>query len=95
MERKSEAAYTTALNYLVQEVPIVPTIVMSDYEEALRRAIRAVWPETEIKGCWFHYARAVYRKSRQLGLLVSLVLFTKLVKLFTQNCLHYCNFQNM
>lgn len=38
--------------------------VMTDYELALRRAIITVFEGVNLKGCWFHYAKAVYMKCK-------------------------------
>ncbi|XP_019879374.1 uncharacterized protein LOC109607312 [Aethina tumida] len=71
MERRDRAAYNIILRYLKEEVferEIVVGSIMADYERALRLAIMDTYPGTRIVGCWFHYAKAVYLRGRQLGL---------------------------
>jgi len=36
--------------------------VVVDYEMALWKAVRHVFPETQLKGCSFHWGQAVWRK---------------------------------
>ncbi|KAH9372173.1 hypothetical protein HPB48_010708 [Haemaphysalis longicornis] len=43
-------------------------IVRSDYELALIQALLYVFPGTRHRGCHFHFAQAVWRKVRALGL---------------------------
>lgn len=69
MERKTTAAYVKVFE-LIQNV-LEETSVdlsMSDYETALRNSIRQIFPEAEIKGCYFHYVKAVTKYAKGLGL---------------------------
>lgn len=50
---------------------IHPSSVMADYEDSLRAAVREMWPSAAIRGCWFHFAQAIFRMAKKLG--VSLV----------------------
>lgn len=71
MERRVRAIYNVLLNYLKREIlgeEVVVVSVMADYERALRLAVKDIYPQTKLLGCWFHYAKAVYLKSRQIGL---------------------------
>lgn len=69
MERKTRAAYTAVFQHLRRILGNVAVVgIMADYETAMRSAAVTVFPGTTLKGCWFHYARAVFRKSQQLGL---------------------------
>ena len=45
-----------------------PKRVMVDFEQAMMSAITENLPETELKGCYFHFQQALYRnlKSREL-----------------------------
>ena len=42
--------------------------LLTDFEQAVWRAVTAVMPNVELKGCSFHYAQAVFRKITSLGL---------------------------
>lgn len=48
--------------------PLAPTKVQTDFELAAIRAIEREFPEAEVKGCFFHYAQAIWRKTQDLGL---------------------------
>lgn len=41
---------------------------MTDYEEGLRLAIKSCWPNASIRGCWWHFKRAVQKKCISLGM---------------------------
>lgn len=47
---------------------IRPAIVMTDYEQAIRSAVRQTWPAADLRGCLFHFAQALYRKAKDLHL---------------------------
>ena len=41
---------------------------MVDFEIGARNALLRVFPQTEIKGCFFHLSQCVYRKVQEAGL---------------------------
>lgn len=41
---------------------------MSDFESGLRKAIKEVYPQTVINGCWFHYRKCIRKKIKRLGI---------------------------
>ncbi|RVE41635.1 hypothetical protein evm_013713 [Chilo suppressalis] len=43
-------------------------VIMMDFERALIKSVRESMPKVTIKGCWFHYARAVSCHWQDLGL---------------------------
>lgn len=45
-----------------------PAIVQIDFEQAVIKAINAVFPNTEIKGCLFHFSQAIWRRAKKYGL---------------------------
>ena len=46
----------------------VPDTVMVDFELALHRSIRDVFPAANLRGCLFHFAQCIQRKIIQEGL---------------------------
>lgn len=67
MSQKTEEAYTHLLQYIESEIiSLRPTSFMTDYEEAMRNAIRKTYPGTQLYGCWFHFCQAVKRHGSQL-----------------------------
>ncbi len=43
---------------------------MTDFEHALRQAIQLSFPGARVKGCYYHYTQALWRKVQTLGLQV-------------------------
>lgn len=37
-----------------------------DYEKAAMKAIKIVFPRTILKGCYYHYNKAIFKKGKQL-----------------------------
>jgi len=65
---KSVTDYCTALEFLKQRSPLLPTTFHIDFEQSIHSAVRLVWPMSKIKGCRFHLGQAWYRKIQSLGL---------------------------
>lgn len=51
--------------------PLAPTTIQSDFELAAIRAAEQEFPGADTKGCFFHYAQALWGKTQQLGLTVA------------------------
>lgn len=45
-----------------------PAEFITDFEDGLRKAIKTVYPNVKLNGCWFHYVRAIQRRSAKLGM---------------------------
>lgn len=45
------------LEKLKSEFNLSPSSIMADYEASLRFAIKQVYPEVDLRGCWFHFAQ--------------------------------------
>lgn len=41
---------------------------MTDYEKGLRKSVREKFPKTDLRGCWFHYCKAIRSKFIELGM---------------------------
>ena len=48
-----------------------PTTICIDFEMAVIRAIREVFPGSRIRGCLFHFSQALWRKLQDPGLTAS------------------------
>ena len=46
----------------------VPSSYQTDFELPMIRALEAKWPQLDMKGCFFHFAKAVFSKAHELGL---------------------------
>ena len=43
-------------------------IIVTDYEKSLRSAIEEILNPKELRGCFFHFSKALWKKSREYGL---------------------------
>eukprot|EP00102_Acyrthosiphon_pisum_P023026 XP_016660236.1 PREDICTED: uncharacterized protein LOC107883855 [Acyrthosiphon pisum] len=70
MSRKTERAYTALFNKILSIVPEwQPQTIIVDFERAAIAAIRRFFPNTTIRGCWFHSSQVVWRKVANIGLI--------------------------
>lgn len=69
MTRKTAEAYSALFEFIEKKLfNLEPTETMTDFEEGLRLAIKIHWPSTSIKGCLWHFKRAIEKKCKTLGL---------------------------
>lgn len=69
MTRKTSEAYTAVFEFIEGRLfKFEPDEFMCDFEEGMRLGIRNYWPEVRVRGCWFHYKRAVHKKCTALGM---------------------------
>lgn len=47
-----------------------PTSILMDFELATMNAVRLVFPDVKIAGCFFHFCQAIYRNIQNHGLQV-------------------------
>lgn len=67
MTGKTQESYTRVFQYIEDNVcQLEPTSFMSDYERGMRNAIRMVYPNCTVYGCWFHYCQAIRKRSSQI-----------------------------
>lgn len=69
MTRVSTDCYAAVFEYIESRLfKLEPSEFLTDFEMALRNAIRNRYPEAVLRGCWFHFCQALRRKSIRLGL---------------------------
>lgn len=74
MTRKTAESYKALFEYIEKEIfELKPAEFMTDYEDGMRLGIKTRWPTVIIRGCWFHYSKAILKRCRKLSL-------TKLLK---------------
>lgn len=74
MTKKTQKAYEHALRFVNENVfSLQCKAIITDYECAMRQAIRTVVPTVKLLGCWFHYSQAIRRKVASLSELFDLV----------------------
>ena len=49
---------------------LAPRVIQTDFEVAAIQAAQEVYPDANIRGCFFHYSQAVWRKVAEKGLAV-------------------------
>lgn len=66
---KTADAYYALFKYISKNLfDLAPAEITTDYEEGMRVAIKKYWPKARIRGCVFHYKRAIQRKCKKLGM---------------------------
>lgn len=69
MTRKTAESYIAVFEFVEEKLfKLEPTETMTDYEDGLRLAIETRWPNASIKGCLWHFKRAIEKKCKSLGL---------------------------
>ena len=69
LQGKTEDQYVKALSQLKKQNSYLdPTEVVVDFEKASINAFLTVFPKVQVRGCFFHFAQANWRKVQELGL---------------------------
>lgn len=67
--KKSALSYRSIFEYIEQNLyHLEPSEIITDFEAGLRNALNTVYPNTVLRGCWFHYCAAIRKKNNELGL---------------------------
>lgn len=67
MKGRTQEAYNSLMRYIEENVcRLRPTSFMSDYETALRNALRYIFPECDVNGCYFHYCQAIKKNASKI-----------------------------
>lgn len=66
MTSRRMGLYRKIFRHLRSKHKILPKIVMMDFEKSARKAAKLVWPNSSIRGCWFHYSQSLRRKAKSL-----------------------------
>lgn len=69
LTKRDKTSYTKLFEVIKTAIPnFSPTKFTLDFEKASMAAIKEVFPEAEIKGCYFHFSQCIWKKGKQLGL---------------------------
>jgi len=73
LSHKTEEIYYMALECLKQitsslNIELKPSVVMTDFEKALRNALSKSFPKAKLSGCYFHFTKCLWEKCSKLGL---------------------------
>lgn len=67
MSKKSTKAYTAVFEYIEKNImKLQPVSFTTDYETAMRNALRKIYAAVELIACWFHYTQALRRRCAAL-----------------------------
>jgi hypothetical protein len=62
MTGKKKRLFRDIFQNLKYNYPAInPTVIMSDFELALARALKIIFPDSRIAGCRFHFSQAIFR----------------------------------
>ena len=72
MSRKSQECYINAFELLAEiaenfDLVLNPPYVLTDFEKAAINAIKEVFPESKISGCFFHWTQNLIKKTGRFG----------------------------
>lgn len=70
LPRKTAAIYEKLLRVIDSKMTRPPKSLTSDFELALIKAARVIWPDVSIYLCFFHFKQSMWRKIQELGLAV-------------------------
>jgi hypothetical protein len=73
LSSKTEEAYTNVFNLIKSSlaslsVEFSPSVIQIDFEVAAFNAVRNCFPNAQVKGCFFHFGQAIWRRVQRLGL---------------------------
>jgi len=69
MTDRTKQSYIEILNVLKRFEPdLNPSSIMIDFEQPFILAFKDVFPNSEIKGCFFHFQQCIWRKIQENGL---------------------------
>jgi hypothetical protein len=64
MSAKTETIYKEIFLYIEKNITTLnPVSFVTDFELALRKAIRYVYPAVTLTSCWFHFCQCLRRKA--------------------------------
>lgn len=77
---KTRATYKILFRLIKSQIPqFNPKTILLDFEKAAMLAVKDIFPETSVRGCFFHFSRSLWRKADEIGITKS-VLFRKHIK---------------
>lgn len=69
MSGKSTSLYEEVFKYIEEKIfQLKPSRFMADFEAGLRKAIKSIYPDATLHGCWYHFCAAIRRKLLKFGL---------------------------
>lgn len=70
MTRRTTEIYEDVLRFIEERIlKLKPAEFITDFEAAMRKAIRRRYRKAVLRGCWYHYSAAIRKKLAKLNLL--------------------------
>lgn len=67
MTKKTEESYASIFKYIQEHIfQLEPVSFTTDYEVAMRNAIKRIYKNAILVACWFHYTQALRRKCSKI-----------------------------
>lgn len=74
MSKRTQIAYTRIFKYIDKHICALKCVrFYTDYECAMKNALRTCFPDSELVSCWFHFVQAVRRKASKMQDLFHLI----------------------
>ena len=91
MPGKTQVMYDDFLAFLDGYAEFDPMSVLCDYEITLHNAIHTVWPSCTVRGCYFHFTQATWRKMQAFELVTEYKVLSSPVRKWYKiiNALHF------
>lgn len=69
LRNKNERTYEILFRMIKNQIPSWKPVKMTlDYEQAAMKGVQTVFPDTIVKGCYFHFCNTLFRKSKALDM---------------------------
>lgn len=74
MTRKTEESYKAVFEYIHNNIiQLDGKAFMSDYEKAMRNALKKLFPNSKMDACWFHFTQAVKKNAAKYPAMMKLI----------------------
>lgn len=74
MSNRTQIAYTRIFKYIDKHIcSLLCARFTTDYETAMKNALRVCFPDSQLVSCWFHFVQAVRRKATKIPTLYHLI----------------------
>lgn len=74
MSKRTQIAYTRIFKYIDKHIcSLLCARFTTDYETAMKNALRVCFPDSQLVSCWFHFVQAVRKKATKIQALFDLI----------------------
>lgn len=70
LPNKKESSYTNVFRILKELFNVNIRFFKSDWETAIINAVKSIYPQVRVKGCFYHFTKAIWRNGDKLGMLI-------------------------